>query len=225
MRMWQTIRAARFGRHVHQQAYATLVLSGGYEEAGDLGRFQVAAGDVVFHDRFEAHSDTFPARGAEVLNLRLPTGCRYSPGMARAADPDSVARLAERDHREAVHLLVSTAASITPQPGDWADQLGAALIQTPSLQLSRWGETHGVTSWAISRGFVQAFGVTPEAFRARARARHALRSIETTGQPLASIAADLGFSDQPHMTRSIHALTGSTPRALRHAANAFKTAR
>jgi hypothetical protein len=43
--MWQSIRASALGRHVHEEAYAALVLSGGYEEAGDHGRFQVKAGD------------------------------------------------------------------------------------------------------------------------------------------------------------------------------------
>jgi len=32
--MWQSIRASVLGRHVHEEAYAALVLSGGYEEAG-----------------------------------------------------------------------------------------------------------------------------------------------------------------------------------------------
>ena len=92
--MWQSIRASALGRHVHEEAYAALVLSGGYEEAGDHGRFQVKAGDVVFHEQFEAHLDRFSETGAGVLNLRLPIGCSYTPGAARVADPDSVVRLA-----------------------------------------------------------------------------------------------------------------------------------
>jgi hypothetical protein len=35
MRMWQTIRTSALGRQVHKHAYAALVLSGCYEEAGD----------------------------------------------------------------------------------------------------------------------------------------------------------------------------------------------
>jgi hypothetical protein len=73
MRMWQTIRASVLGRHVHEKAYAALVLSGGYEEAGDRGRFQVKAGDVIFHEPFEAHLDRFSEKGAAVLNIPIPS--------------------------------------------------------------------------------------------------------------------------------------------------------
>jgi AraC-like DNA-binding protein len=70
------------------------------------------------------------------------------------------------------------------------------------------------------------FGVSPEAFRARIRARHALKSIQNTEAPLASIAAELGFADQSHMTRSVKQLTGIGPQAWRSsAANGFKTRR
>src|SRR5580692_6391226 len=225
MRMWQTIRASALGRHVHEEAYAALVLSGGYEEAGDHGRFMVKDGNVVFHEQFEAHLDRFSETGAVVLNFRLPAGCSLTPGIAKVADPDSIARTAERSRRDALNLLFSSAISETPQPADWPDLLAAALVQNPSLKLSQWGETIGIAPWAVSRGFALVFGVSPEAFRARTRGRHALNSIKNTDAPLASIAAELGFSDQSHMTRSVKQLTGIGPQAWRSAANGFKTRR
>ena len=221
--MWQSIRASALGRHVHEEAYAALVLSGGYEEAGDRGRFQVKAGDVVFHEQFEAHLDRFSETGAVVLNLRLPIGCSYTPGIARVADADSVARVAERSRKDAIDLLFSAAMSEMPQPVDWPDELAAALMRNPSLKLSHWGKKNGIPPWAVSRGFALVFGVSPETFRARSRARHALRSIKNTEAPLASIAVDLGFADQSHMTRSVKQLTGIGPQAWRSTANRFKT--
>jgi AraC-like DNA-binding protein len=225
MRMWQKIRASALGRHVHEEAYAALVLAGGYEEAGDHGRFQVNAGAVVFHGQFEAHLDRFSETGAVVLNLRLPIGCCYTPGIARVADADVVARVAERSRREATDLLFSAAMSEMPSPADWPDELAAALMKNPSLKLSQWGEKKGIAAWTVSRGFALVFGVSPEAFRARTRARHALKFIHSTQAPLASIAAELGFADQSHMTRSIKQLTGIGPQAWRSAANRFKTGR
>jgi AraC-like DNA-binding protein len=198
MRTWQTIRASVLGRHVHRQAYAALVLSGGYEEAGDHGRFQVNAGDVVFHGQFEAHLNRLSKAGAMVLNLRLPPGCSYMPGIATVADPDSIARVAERSCLDALDLLSCFAISETQQPADWPDELAVALIQNPSLKLSHWAENNGIRPWTVSRGFTSVFGVSPEAFRARARARHALRFIHDTPASLASIAAELGFADQSH---------------------------
>jgi AraC-like DNA-binding protein len=221
--MWQTIRASALGRHMHEEEYAALVLSGGYEEAGDHGRFWVKSGDVVFHEQFEAHLDRFSETGATVLNLRLPVGCSFSPGIARVADPDSVVRMAERSRRDALDLLFSIAVSKMPRPADWPDELAAALMRNPSLKLSRWGDVNGIAPWTVSRGFGLVFGVSPEAFRARIRARRALKSIQNTQAPLASIASELGFADQSHMTRSVKQLTGTGPQAWRSAANGFKT--
>jgi AraC-like DNA-binding protein len=225
MRMWQTIRTPVLGRHVHEKAYAALVLSGGYEEAGDHGLFRVKGGDVIFHGRFEAHLDRFSETGAAVLNLTLPVGHSCTPGVARLTDPDGIARVAERSCRDAVDLLISLAIVRMPQPADWPDELAAALMRNPSLKLSQWGEARGIPPWGVSRGFGLVFGVSPEAFRARIRARHALKHIHDTRTPLASIAAELGFADQSHMTRSVKQLTGIAPQAWRSAANGFKTRR
>jgi AraC-like DNA-binding protein len=183
----------------------------------------VKAGDVIFHEQFEAHLDRFSETGVVVLNLRLPVGFSYTPGIARVVDADSVARVAERSCRDALDLLFSVAISRTPQPADWPDELAAALMRNPSLKLSLWGETNGIPPWAVSRGFGLVFGLSPEAFRARIRARRALKSIQNTQASLASIAADLGFADQSHMTRSVKQLTGIAPQAWRSAANGFKT--
>jgi AraC-like DNA-binding protein len=140
-------------------------------------------------------------------------------------DPDLVVRVAEKSRTDAADLLFSVALSKMPQPADWPDELAAALTRNPSLKLSQWGERNGIAPWAVSRGFALVFAVSPEAFRARIRARHALRSIRDTQAPLATIAAKLGFADQSHMTRSVKQLTGIGPQAWRSAANGFKTTR
>ena len=70
MRKWQRIDLPELSRHVHRHSYAALVLSGQYEEAGDLGRFRVQAGDVMLHDRFEGHLNRFSESGAAICNRR-----------------------------------------------------------------------------------------------------------------------------------------------------------
>jgi AraC-like DNA-binding protein len=215
MRMLQTIRASAMGRHVHKQAYAALVLSGCYEEAGDLGCFRVRAGDVVLHDAFEAHLDRFPSSGAKVLNISLPTRSTLHPGLGRVDDPDAIVRIAESNEAEAAVLLLSLTEMQQPECRDWPDELAAALMQRPSLSLSQWSQVRGIAPWTISRGFAQVFDLSPSAFRVRARTHHAWKAIRTTNAPLASIAADCGFADQSHMTRSLKIMTGRTPQAWR----------
>ena len=157
--MWQTIRASALGRHVHEEAYAALVLSGGYEEAGDHGRFQVKAGNVVFHEQFEAHLDRFSETGAVVLNLRLPVGRSYTPGIARVADPDSVARVAERSCRDAVDLLFSVAMSRDAAACRLAGRVGGgidaeSISQTVPMGRNRMelrrGLYRGVSLWCLA---------------------------------------------------------------------------
>jgi AraC-like DNA-binding protein len=221
--MWQTIRDSVLGRHSHDEAYAAVVLAGSYEEAGDRGRFKVEAGDVILHDRFEAHLDRFSGSGAVVLNLGLHSGHSFIPGAARVEDPDLIVRTAERNRAEASDLLLMTLHKRHSWQAGWPDELASAMIQDPCLILSQWAEAQCLEPWTVSREFSRVFGVTPEAFRARTRAIHAWKIIQTTAKPLAQIAYDLGFADQSHMTRSVKQITGVCPAAWRSAANRFKT--
>src|SRR5438552_3446097 len=107
MRMWQTIRTSGLSRHVHKHAYAALVLSGCYEEAGDLGCLRVGPGDVVLHEAFEAHLDRFSAAGATVFNISLHAQRTFQPGLGRIDDPDAIVRIAEKNELEAATLLLS----------------------------------------------------------------------------------------------------------------------
>jgi AraC-like DNA-binding protein len=219
----QRIQRSALLRHLHRKPYAALVLSGSYEEAGDLGRVRVCAGDVVLHEAFEAHLDRFPRGGAAVLNLPLPASYRFEPGLASVEDPDALVHSAERDVALAAAWLVGTARPRVPECLEWPDELAAELLRAPSLSLSTWCHAKGLRPWSLTRGFSQVFGVSPSAFRARSRTRRALRCLRQTDEPLSDVAARLGFADQSHLTRSVTAMTGLPPQAWRRAANGFKT--
>jgi AraC-like DNA-binding protein len=92
-------------------------------------------------------------------------------GLATVADPDVIVRLAERSREEATRFLLSTLVPREAKSTDWVDELALDLIANPSLSLSRWSQRMGLTPWAVSRGFMQVFGLSPKSFRARARAR------------------------------------------------------
>jgi AraC-like DNA-binding protein len=200
---------ARLPRHRHADAYIALVLAGGYQEAGDEGRIAAHPGTVIVHGRWTAHQDSFGAIGARVLNLPSIDG--LAAGVGHIADPDTAARLAERDpHAAAEHVRDSLRPAAT-RLSDWPDLLAAALRSDPDLALADWARTAGLDPASVSRGFARAYGVSPKRFRLESRTRRALAALDGWTGNLAGLAADQGFADQAHLTRSVAALTGAPP--------------
>jgi len=199
-------------RHRHARAYAAVILSGAYEESGSLGRYRVRSSHVLLHRAFDAHVDRFASSGARVLNLLLNEPPAF--GLGVVADPDTIARVAEKD----------LPAAIEPQPADWPDLLASDLLDDPQLRLETWAGRHGLAAATLSRGFRTIFATSPAAFRAESRAQSALALMAAGGSSLAEIAAVAGFADQSHMTRAVRALTGQTPGDWLRS-NRFKTRR
>ena len=212
--------ATSIPRHRHRGGYVAVVLSGGYQEAGLAGRFELAAGDVAVHREFDAHLDHVHARGAEILNLPLPLGTTL-PAVFKIADPDAIARLAERGPLEAAMTLVPVSAVVPAN--DWPDDLAGDLNRNFEPRLRAWAHANGLAPETLSRRFRMAYGVTPATFRAEARAHRAFALICGSDAPLASIAVDCGYSDQAHLTRAIVSLTGHPPGFWRRTSIPFKT--
>jgi AraC-like DNA-binding protein len=207
--------AAEIGRHYHPEPYATLVLEGGYEEAGDQGRFTVGAGDVLIHPPFSAHRDVVHNVRTYVLDVPLPFGDHTCPAFGRLADPDLLIRVAARDVREAQALVVESLVPMLSASDHPADELASALSDNPSLPIGGWAEERGHSREWLSRRFSALYGVDSALYRAEARARRAWSRIIDGEDSLADIAAETGFADQAHMTRAITRLTGRTPGSWR----------
>lgn len=195
-----------------------MVLSGGYQEAGLAGRYDLKAGDVVIHRAFDTHLDHVWSQGARVLNLPLPIKRRLPP-VFRINDPDMIARTAERDPYEAAQAIQSCGP--VKAADDWPDLLASEMASGPK-HLGRWAATHGFAAETLSRGFRRAYGVTPARFRAELNAHRALKLVDEGDEPLAAIAASCGFADQAHLTRAIVQLTGAPPGYRRRKSIPFK---
>ncbi|MGP4028776.1 helix-turn-helix domain-containing protein [Actinomadura sp. 3N407] len=63
--------------------------------------------------------------------------------------------------------------------------------------------------------FTREMGVSLTRYRSRVRVGRAMDRIEAGERALAALAADLGFADQAHLTRTVRAHLGRTPTALR----------
>ena len=204
-------------RHRHPESYLAIIISGGYEEVGDRGRYRVRAGDVLVHSAFEAHLNRYDRYGSEVLTLAVPARRDNDSALRRLPDPDYIVRLAERDKKEALAAAYAAMKPIAATTLDWPDQLISDIQRNPNLCLRHWAMKHELTDSAVSRGFKKLFGLTPSAYRAELKSRRAWELITTTRESLVAVAAGAGFCDQAHMTHNVRKVTGRTPGSWREA--------
>ena len=76
-------------------------------------------------------------------------------------------------------------------------------------------ELLGVSPYRLSRGFSRELGMSLTHYRNRVRVGRALERLAAGERSLGVLAADLGFSDQAHLTRTVRTHVGHTPSALR----------
>jgi AraC-like DNA-binding protein len=76
-------------------------------------------------------------------------------------------------------------------------------------------EMLGVSPYRLSRAFPREVGVSLTRYRNRVRVGAALDRVAGGERNLAALAADLGFADQAHMSRTVREHLGHTPGALR----------
>jgi AraC-like DNA-binding protein len=206
-------------RHRHLRAYATVVLAGIFEESGFVGRICATAGDVLIHPAMDCHGNRMVSAGVKLIRLDWPDTSGMS-GLYHLDEVDELARAAQKDVREAALLLQQALRkNALPSPGqrnDWTDLLLLELAKNASTEIGVWAERNGLARETVSRGFAAAYGIAPSVLRAELRARAAWLRITRSSDCLCRIAADTGFSDQAHMTRWVHRITGSPPAAWRH---------
>jgi AraC-like DNA-binding protein len=212
-------------RHQHGEAYATLILDGRYEQTAYAGRIVAEPGCVLLQPTLDCHANRMLGAGATIVRLAWRREGSLG-GLFRIAGFDDIRRAAERDPTEASAGLAEAmvdaeAAGVAVQ--DWQDELVGALHADPRLRISQWSERMGLARETVSRGFGRAYGVGPARFRAELQARGAFLRITGGEDPLAQIASELGFADQPHMTRAVGWLTGAPPAAWRARSHRFKT--
>jgi AraC-like DNA-binding protein len=85
----------------------------------------------------------------------------------------------------------------------------------PAATLASLARELGISPRHLSRLFPQHVGMTLSKYRNSLRTRTALEAIAAGAPSLARLAAELGFADQAHLTRTVHRLTGRPPSAHR----------
>ena len=204
-------------RHRHFDAYAIVVVAGRFEQVNYAGRLIARTGDILVQPTLDCHANYMVSAGAEILRLHWPFESGAG-GVHALRDADAIIRIAERDpHAASLEAFgeVSECGLRRGELRDWPDLLAADLAGGQLNGLIDWAHSHGLARETVSRGFTKAYEVSPAAFRLEVRARRAWVLAVTTRDRLADIAAETGFADQAHMTRSIKSLTGASPKAWR----------
>jgi AraC-like DNA-binding protein len=91
----------------------------------------------------------------------------------------------------------------------------AVLTGSPDIGQVRLARTVGCSPHHLSRIFRETTGMTVSGYRLRLRVTQALDRLLEGADDLAAVAADCGFADHAHLTRSLRGSLGATPTALR----------
>lgn len=83
------------------------------------------------------------------------------------------------------------------------------------LSVTDMAETVGLSESWFSQAFKKTTGETPHQWQNRERIAQAQRLLRDSDLRVAEIAAQLGFSDQAHLTRTFRQVAGETPAAWR----------
>jgi AraC-like DNA-binding protein len=205
-------------RHRHLHPYATVVLGGTFEESGYSGRIRAIAGDVLIHPALDCHGNIMVSAGVKLIRLEWSDRSGFG-GFYHLDEVDTLARTAEKSAQDAAVLLetlLRERSSPSPsQANDWPDLLASALAKDSSLEIGAWAEQNGLAAATVSRGFHATYGIAPATYRAELRARNAWLGVTRRDDGLATIALETGFSDQAHMTRWVHRITGAPPASWR----------
>ncbi|HEX4818263.1 MAG TPA: AraC family transcriptional regulator [Nonomuraea sp.] len=158
---------------------------------------------------------------------------------------DEVAALLSRAHRAAERgdALAASALSRTlfarlvtrhaapgpvrPPPGEGRravraalDVLHRSLVDPPTLE--DLAGAVGARPFPLLRAFKETTGLPPHAYLTTLRVRQARRLLESGMRP-ARVAAEVGFTDQAHLTRHFRRIVGVPPAAYQRAAGTYKT--
>jgi AraC-like DNA-binding protein len=137
---------------------------------------------------------------ADVLAARVASAARLSPqGAARALAQGLAARL---ERAAAPDPLVAAA---TEQ-----------LVRGTSASIAVLSRRLGVSRQHLARRFREEVGHGPKLLARVLRLRRALALLQDPeSRPLALVALEAGYYDQPHMNLDLRALAGATARQLR----------
>ncbi len=93
-----------------------------------------------------------------------------------------------------------------------------SFIASPSQRIHKLARQSGFSEKRLQRFFNAHIGMSPKRFETVVRFQCALNKVVNTQEPFASVAADMGYSDQAHLVRTFGLMLGDTPHRTRKGA-------
>ncbi|MFG2904046.1 helix-turn-helix domain-containing protein [Kitasatospora sp. NPDC048286] len=162
-----------------------------------------------------------PSAGTVYVDPPLDLAHRRMLAAARSGDVDYAVT------EELLTLLASAVTRTVPGPTPTAGSSARdrALVTAAreaiadehpaSVSLMSLADLLGASPYRLSRAFPRELGVSVTHYRHRVRIGRALDRLEAGETSLSVLAADLGYADQAHLTRTLRRHLGHTPTALR----------
>jgi AraC family transcriptional regulator len=240
---------SRLPRHSHEHAYFCLNLGGDYTEAYGRRRRECHEGMLVFHPPGECHAEEHHGAVAS-LNVELDGAWlgRIAELVAPLDQPaefrgDEIAeagaqlvRELRRDDRDSAlaiegltfEILAASARrerTVDRRAPRWLRDARDLLdVQGDVVSLRAMAAQAGVHPVHFAATFRRFLGCSLGEYQRRRRFEHARARLADRTMTLAEIAADAGFADQSHLTRTFKRFSGMTPSEYRTFLG-FKTSR
>jgi AraC-like DNA-binding protein len=191
-------------------------LTGYVETPGSVQRIcHPAGGDVCTLIGLDERPDFRPYANALRVHPTLDVSHRLLLKRIReGVDADELVELAVS---LVAQVLGSTSwtATATAAEHRTAAQVREVIRARPELRLVQLARLMGTSMYRLSRMFKAATGCTVSRYRIQVRTQDAIDRLEQGESDLARLAAETGFADQAHMTRTLRSETELTPGMLR----------
>jgi AraC family transcriptional regulator len=231
-------------RHAHRLAYFCVVLQGSYHEQSG-GRSRDCSGAMlIFHPEGEIHSDEFNRAGGHLFSIETDAAWlqrirEYGSVLDRPGEMAGgpAQALGIQLFREFISLEAASAPaiegltlevlSLALRTAARAERWHPAWLRTAEEYLrAHFHQEVGLEALAAEVGahpshfariFRAHYRCTAGEFVRRLRVEQACQRLGERETEIAALAAELGFADQSHFTRTFKRHTGYTPVELRRA--------
>lgn len=220
--------------HSHDCLALSFPLLGGFTSLSEAGEARLEGPSAILHPAGRPHASRVSGEGLETLGLFLDRGwlaraglgrewertCSWRGGRGGASalrlarlwmDP----RLGEDPLRSATAAFLAQA-PLAPRPPEprWMGAVDEA-VMSGHADVPRLADRLGLHPGWLLQAYRAAKGEGLHETLRRRRLSSAWAMLRSTDRSLAGIAADCGFYDQSHMSRSFRAVLGRTPLEVR----------